>query len=114
MRREAVPQGVRADLAGDAAAQRIVIDEARDRTDGQTAAAPVEKDYVGVQRGAAAEVWHARPVGSERCQRRLTDRHDALLAALAAHPYDRERRVDVVPIQSHQLADAQAAGVGDL
>ena len=57
------------------------------------------------------------PVGQPCRQRELgglTERHGALLVALAQHPQQPPGRVDVVDVQAAQLADPDAGGVQQL
>ena len=53
---EAVAQRVRADLAGDAAGQRVGVDEARHRAHRQPAAAPVQEHRAGRRAAARAQL----------------------------------------------------------
>ena len=70
------------------------------------------------QRGARVRDGQRGPaIGQPRLQRRrsgLAERHGALLVALAQHPQQPARGVDVVDVEAAQLADANSGGVQHL
>ena len=55
---------------------------------------------------------HRAPPRLERVERRLADRHQPILVALArAHHHHPDFLVDVAPVEADQLAHAQAGGI---
>src|SRR3990170_4804277 len=53
-------------------------------------------------------------VVAQGSERRFADRHDALLGAFAEHADDAELKIDIRPVETHQLAHAHAGGIKKL
>ena len=113
MRRSRVTQPVRTDVVGAFDVRNKRVDDGTHLTLIGPAAAAAEQ-----QRGPTAltrEGWAALLEPGPDCSGgRHSERDHALLAPLAEHPDTAAVEVDVVDVQTHQLADADATGVEKL
>src|SRR5258705_13175235 len=85
----------------------VALDEARDASRGEPAAATIDEHRVADDRLLS----QALPVVTERIERDLADRHDALLPPLAEDAQALVLEIDVTPVETDELADANARRV---
>src|ERR1035437_769162 len=104
MRCETVTQPMRRDCRAQTHRRQSPLQDQLDAARGQSAAAKI--DYhgtVGLPRNR-----HRTPPRPQCIQRRLTQRHQPILVALACSHHDHpELFVDIAPVKPDQLADAQ-------
>src|SRR5262245_38023437 len=112
MRRERVTERVRRRLRHAAARHDVSLHQARDAPAGQAAAAHVPED--GPVRRRLTGLGARAAIRRERAQRRPADRDDALLPPLAEHADEAALRVDVLPVEAGELADAEPGRVEHL
>ena len=109
MRREGVAQAVRMQRRVARNHARVELDDFARAAVGQPRAAVIHQQRALARLGGAL-----RQIFFERRRRFLSIRHLALLAALAAHANPALAQIEVVEIEPHQFADAQAAAVQQL
>src|SRR5258706_4721320 len=104
---EAVAEGVGRDPLGDAGAPRAGADDAQRAPRGEPAAPRVEEKR-------PAPPAAPGQVGREGLERRLPDRHHALLAALAEDAHGAPALVEIVDVEAAALGHPQPARVEQL
>ena len=116
VRRETVPERVRADLAVDPAHEDRPVDNALDRPRGQTPAAPADKDgiFPAPFRAAAADLRPFFKVLPQCPQRGPAHGHDPLLPALPPDPHQTLAVIDILQIQTGQFAKPNPRGIEKL
>src|SRR4051794_25896080 len=98
MRREAVAQGVRAHLPGEAGGACVALNDLVEALAAQRAAAEVDEETRLV--AFADQLWAtAAQVGGDRRNRLATERHQPFLVALAAGAQEALVQVDVGQLQ---------------
>src|SRR4051812_26253333 len=104
-----MPQRVRADAEARAAAPDIPRDKALDAAAGQPPAARVDEQRIRLGDRSA----RLQPRAQAR-RRLLIERYDPLLAPLPHHAHHASRQVDVLEIETHELAQPDARRVEQL
>src|ERR1035437_6217705 len=104
MRCETVTQPVRRDSRAQTHSRQSPLQDHLDAARGQSAAAKIcNHGTVGLPRNR-----HRTPPRPQRIQRRLAERHQPILVALARpHHHHHELFVDIAPVQPDQFAHAQ-------